>query len=85
MILVYNIKTYSPPPLLWLKHEEWFIDAGNARRAARDESHFVLTMYEVDEPLNPVALLNRVACFRRFEVIEDTRGLVQALSKMVLP
>lgn len=85
MILVYSIKIYSPPPLLWLKHEEWFIDSGNARRAVRDEPHFVLSMYEVAEPVNPVALLNRVSCFRRFEVIEDTRGLVQSQSKMILP
>lgn len=74
MILIYNIKIFEPSPRGWLRHEEFFLDPTNAVNSVKGEKFYVLTMYEVKEPLNPVALLNRTNCFLRFEVIEDTRG-----------
>lgn len=75
MHLVYGIKIYTPDLRGWLKHEEFFLDATNARFALKGEKNYVLTLYEVKQPVNLVALLNRANCFARYDIIEDTRGV----------
>lgn len=72
--LLYSLRIYNDRQ--WLKSEEFFLSSLNAKQALMGEKHYVLTMYELMEPMNPVALLNRINFARRFEIIEDTRKLV---------
>lgn len=70
--IVYSVKEYGKNQQL--ESETWFLSPVEATRAASRFPSYVLMMYELAEPFNPVSLLSRVNFATRWQVIEDTRG-----------
>lgn len=71
--LVYSLREYRDN--INLVKEEFYISPMECTRAASKMQYYVITLYEIAEPINPVSLLNKVNFALKFQVIEDTRNL----------